>query len=791
MRRLPRSWSALFVVCAVGCGGVREDRTITFSADGDKVGFQHGQEGVFVADKDGGGLVKAFTPGKDVLATSTPLWSPNDKRLLFATARAADGQPPPPPRLAFRAEPDPAGDVRPEQAVVYTCWLRDEPAGDVTPEPRALFAASCDHVGYVAAGLAVRWHPDGRRVFYVDKVGGGHHAVFEFDLATKSSRRVFPAADTATALVFDWSPTSRHLVCVLAGTPGQRDDGIWVRRDDGADWWHVSESRPLADAELPAALERLRATRPAWTADDARFAFATDVPGTNQGDAGRHVLWLATPDGRRVERLAEARVPMRGPRWHPDGKQVGYVLGGDSPALRVAHVGAGPRPALSDRPVRAFAGWSASGEHLAYTVADDAPSSKEDEEYLLIRPVPLARDAVCLAAGGGAEKGRVVFSGMRATFLNWSPREEKLSLWLTFSPTHRSVLAELFGWGLRRGDPAAVLDVPTGRVSWMAVNPLEKAQVGHYYLLKRDDAEAWHWYEEAERGLPKAKDADKRPFVERLSETLDRRDDFAFFQYLCLHRLGREAEARAKLEACRETSRGLGKELAAFLPEDDGPGGRTHARILAGARGFLALAEALYQAEVFLSLDAVEDGRRFFRGQFDAGATDEERTAAALVLAQFLLLQGRHADYADFVTDTVVPFVRQAWNVEGRTRLTADDFQRLGSFRLLLAGATMGPLLRAEFLKHLPADRAESLATRWAALRREVKDDASGLAADKVLEAVYVRLGRDEALQDVRRRLRDNPVAGEWEKFTADLAANLTMGLFDEKIWGKIVGAAR
>ena len=69
---------------------MREDRTITWSGQGDAVGFQHGKEGVFVADRDGGGLRKIFQPGDDVLAVSPPLWAPSGGRLLFTTARPTD-----------------------------------------------------------------------------------------------------------------------------------------------------------------------------------------------------------------------------------------------------------------------------------------------------------------------------------------------------------------------------------------------------------------------------------------------------------------------------------------------------------------------------------------------------------------------------------------------------------------------------------------------------------------------------------------------------------------------------
>ena len=74
--------------CATRC---RRTARSSSAPDADSVGFQHGDQGVFVADKDGGGLKKVFQPGADVLATSTPLWSPTGRRLIFTTARAADG----------------------------------------------------------------------------------------------------------------------------------------------------------------------------------------------------------------------------------------------------------------------------------------------------------------------------------------------------------------------------------------------------------------------------------------------------------------------------------------------------------------------------------------------------------------------------------------------------------------------------------------------------------------------------------------------------------------------------
>src|SRR5262245_35645065 len=112
--------AVLLAALLSGCG-VRENRQINFSADGTSVGFQHGKEGVFVAAGDGGGLRKIFTPTKDTLAVSSPLFSPTDKRLIFTTAKAANGG----QHVTTTTNPDdPAGAVHAQCPVVYTCWLR-------------------------------------------------------------------------------------------------------------------------------------------------------------------------------------------------------------------------------------------------------------------------------------------------------------------------------------------------------------------------------------------------------------------------------------------------------------------------------------------------------------------------------------------------------------------------------------------------------------------------------------------------------------------------------------------
>jgi dipeptidyl aminopeptidase/acylaminoacyl peptidase len=335
-------------------------------------------------------------------------------------------------------EQNPAGNVHLQLPVVYSCWLRTEERDGEAPEPTKVLEAPCDHVGYVAANLAVRWHPNGERIVYLKQTGPQQHGLFELDLKTKESRQICPF--TAEAIVFDWAPDQTHLVCVvghLFGNP--ENDGIWIGDPEKGEWWHVPASRALAEGELPSVLESLRATQPAFTPDASRFAFVSSLvpPGPNQ--PARHSVLLGTLAKRRVEVLAEGKDFCSDLHWSPDGKLLGLVCGREKATLHLLKPGGELSEPINERPVRRFAGWSASGKQLAYIVPDRIPFAENEMWAFLLVPDPLARDAVYLADGTSGKQGRQVFSGMRVTFPQWSPKEEKLSVWFTFSPTYQSV----------------------------------------------------------------------------------------------------------------------------------------------------------------------------------------------------------------------------------------------------------------------------------------------------------------------------------------------------------------
>jgi WD40-like Beta Propeller Repeat len=806
------------VLSLVGCEPVREDRTIEFSPAAESVGFQHGQQGVFVADKDGGGLKRVFQPGADVLATSTPLWSPKGKQLVFTTANSADGDAATAARtqaqlrrlLPSGAEPDPAGQLFIEVPVVYTCWLRDEASGE---PPVKLFDAKCDHVGYVAANLAVRWHPQSDRIIYLNTVSSGRHALFAYDLKTKASQKIFP--HEARALVFDWSPDGEHLACVVGtwaagGNAGSDRDGLWIGQPDAdpAAWWHVSSSNISAEAGLGSLLEQLRATRPAWTADGLSFAFVTYRQGSSQSDPGESRLSIGRPAARRIEEVAREGARLHDLHWSPRGEMLGLVRDGIEPSpiamptvpstpsqtatLHIWDRAGGLSEPLNNRPVRGYAGWCAAGDHLAYVVPGDVLGADKPLWSFLLVPDPLARDAVMVAAGNGAGQGtsKPAFSGLRVTFPHWSPSssDEVLSLWCTFSPSHRSVLSRFLGGGLRSGDPAALLDARTGTLAWMAVSPLEELQIGHYYQIKQAYDEAWRRYE---RALAATSTASSIPEPEPKSAAewavrLFSPRGIAVFQFHCLTKLGRHDYARTWLESFRNTyppqlppaRANNGTSIADGL---EFPLDQPWFRDAMQPGGLCArLLQDLYIAEVFLSLDASGDASEYFGSvtASNSAETDTARLSAAVVLSQILLLQGKHDEYAELCTESLAPLLlKLPRSLPAYTSSTTPDVTRYVPD--IVGGLALLPLTSEKFLGGLSNAALKSMTARWAALRSDAKDDFDRLAADLVLEASFRKLGQSLESRQAVERIDHNPAL---KSAGSSAVANVAGGITDEMV---------
>jgi hypothetical protein len=225
--------------------------------------------------------------------------------------------------------------------------------------------------------------------------------------------------------------------------------------------------------------------------------------------------------------------------------------------------------------------------------------------------------------------------------------------------------------------------------------------------------------------------------------------DFSFFQYYCLMKLNRQEEARTKLAQFEHN----------FLPDFSVPPdpqdtdnfdpifslaieGKSvqqwFQELLGPQSPFHWLIQDLYIAEVFMSLDAAEDGEAFFQKLLAEAKTDPERLSHAMVLGQVLLLEGKYPTYADISTKTLVPLLLQALKPsEKRTdRFTLDPNVLLQ----LIGPLCLAPFIDPDFLGKLPQDQLPLLASSWKGYLNQAPTAENRQGIDWVLNSLYNRL---------------------------------------------------
>ncbi len=702
----------LTLAVLVGCElRVRQDRTITFSRDG-QASFQHDTNGVFVTDPATGKPRQIYSLAADELAASPPVWDAAGKRMVFAVARSADG-------TQSRPTGDAPADGRRYATVPvrYTCWIYD-PSGNGQPEK--LFDAAARHVGYIAAGLVVAWHPDGQRLDFVDRYGEKQHQFCTFDLATRRAEPVrLPAAEH---VALGTSPGCSHRFAVLGGAVGE--SGLWV--EDGGTWWLVPDSAPQT-----ANLEVLRRRLPRWSRDGKKLAFA-DGPTLRVCDTAtrKTEVWFPSP-APAGEQPSASPHSLSDIHWHPDGTRIGLI---DSNSLglfttsRLLSVGpnAPPREVIS-APVVSFAGWNSSGTRMAFVTAEPLPYRDGVLWATLFVPNQNARTAVRVADADGGEPRKELVSGLRATFPCWSPSEDRLSVWLTVEPPYR--LASGGSLGMRPGDPAALIDPETGKLDWLPVNGTEHAQIGHVDLRAGRLDAALRRFDDAAAALPQ-----------------DTKADWMFFRAIALQKASRDAEAREALNrfeppAPDERTRAMASLMGVADPR------------LREANVDMLRARHRFAAEAFVSLEMATEGIDFLRKEVAEAHSDTDRLSATVALCQLLLLADRKAEYAELVADELLPL---AGKVLAATA-AAPERERISN----AVAWTVLPLAVSEFTVKVPDDVLRRVSEKAAAWKQ--RDDDADFACQLVLRACGRQL-RDAAMTKAAdARIATHPIRIRWQ----------------------------
>jgi len=233
-------------------------------------------------------------------------------------------------------------------------WLAGLSRGESEGEPRRFTSG-------VAADMAPRWSPDGRRLAFVSTRHEGKPQIFVIDVAGGEPRRLTNAPEGAYAPL--WSPDGARL-CYASDCPSDRQEApqeaVWL------------EARPDADKTTP----RLR----------RQTSLASRVDGRGYIDRRAHLFVIPVDTmGNEADPTATPRQLTDGDyddaeaAWSPDGALIAFVSNRADDAehtfasdIWTVDVDSGALSALTDGTLMAAAPvWSPDGGTIAFYAAPD------------------------------------------------------------------------------------------------------------------------------------------------------------------------------------------------------------------------------------------------------------------------------------------------------------------------------------------------------------------------------------------------------------------------------------
>lgn len=155
-------------------------------------------------------------------------------------------------------------------------------------------------------------------------------------------------------------------------------------------------------------------------------------------------------------------------------------------------------------------------------------------------------------------------------------------------------------------------------------------------------------------------------------------------------------------------------------------------------------------AEVFLSVDALDDAPTDFRGEPQRPASDDETLSRAIVLAQLLLIARDNDGYLKHATNVIRPLALRMWkNPAGQPENANFVLQTATSLCL-------APLFRSDFLSRVSAAALQENIPLWKAERDRLENGLPAVAVDLVLRAAALKRNDLAEVQAVEERIARN-----------------------------------
>jgi hypothetical protein len=695
----------LMLAIVIGCrssGPTRwePERKIPFSPDDHAIAYTH-NDAIYVARTQGDKHRKVFEAGPGQLI-STPHWAPGQRGFLFAVSVG---------------KPDESSGNIGYEVQFWTApediWTGDDSsaAGDTVELPERwtpglaerLFEANAMNAVQIFADALVDWHPDGRRVLYLD-ASAGRQSVYSFDRSTGDSAAVSPVS--SPSLAYAVSPDGEYLQ-VAAGDgaatelwvgPLDASMAAWHRIDDRAGPGTVpKEELPTTGADGESAwLYDLRPQLGTWSPDSRWLAHKRRIEANPESGNGREsVAIVLTPIDapERQQSIPFASDSLGRMHWEPGGARLGVLHGGD---LLIIEIATGVRTDLAGAlEVEQFIGWSKPGDKLAYLLG----AEHFDVTWTLlptghvVRWAPTVRHNLVIAEHDGTLP-RSRFNMMNIEAAQWSNQSAKLSFWATYLPTVSL---------LPPGDPAAVLDLDKDSIRWYPTDLAEYAHVGHYYLLNGEANQAIEQYSDALRRVDDAPEETRLPLKRNLH----------LWRGVAYLASDRRVQADRDFTAVREYS----------VIEPDEFEGEWDVGLM---RALVADRDTL---STMISMSYVPVATDYAR-EIAAASTDARRIQALCYLSLIHSSLGQHEAFSKNLVDALLPELlasaaTPAQNVGGMLdsyleQLTEhDNISQLGDSEKLMHGASLAALAQSY------PDRRNSLLRAAMAFYRSAGDTAA------------------------------------------------------------------
>ena len=176
----------------------------------------------------------------------------------------------------------------------------------------------------------------------------------------------------------------------------------------------------------------------------------------------------------------------------------------------------------------------------------------------------------------------------------------------------------------------------------------------------------------------------------------------------------------------------------------------------------------LYMAQVFLSLNAIQDGVKFFERLPEQlpllvpkRAVADERFGSQLALAQLLLNAKGYDEYANLATTVLAPTLLQ----KDLKAYDARTIAEIGSVSPTVSagGFCLLPLMADEFVQQLSPETLAQLLPAWEKHRDQTDSQVARLWIDRFLALGFQRLGRSKEAVAARMRCESNPQKAKYD----------------------------